>query len=361
MGIYILKRLLLIVPTLLLILLCNFAIIQIAPGGPVEQAIENAKHSSLGGGNALSGEVAKAGNAGNNYIGSQGLSDEMLAKIKAQYGFDKPAHERFALMLRQFATGDFGVSFFKDKPVLTLIKERLPVSISLGLWTLLLVYIVAIPLGIAKALRHGSQFDTATSIVLVVGYAVPVVSFAVVLIVLFAGASFWQIFPLQGLVSDNFAELSLGAQIKDYFWHLALPLTVATVGGFASLAFLTKFSFLEEIHKQYVLTAQAKGLSKAKVLYGHVFRNAMLVVIAGLPVAFVGIFFGSNFLIENIFGLDGLGLMGLEAIEQRDYPVIFGTLFISTCIGLVLGIVSDLMYVWVDPRIDFDAVNNRST
>ncbi|SJM72900.1 microcin C ABC transporter permease YejB [Psychrobacter piechaudii] len=354
MGRYILKRLLLIIPTLFLILLTNFILVQAAPGGPVEQQIaqiELAQNkgettgAAMGGGSILSDGV---------YRGSRGLSEEMVEAIKAQYGFDKPAPERFWIMLKNYAVLDFGTSFFKGKPVTELIVEKLPVSISLGLWSTLLIYLIAIPLGIYKAMHHGSGIDKFTAVMLAVGHAIPIFVFGVILLVLFAGGSYWQIFPLQGLVSENFDQLSPLAKIKDYFWHLALPLTASTIGGFAALTYLTKFSFIEELSKQYVLTARAKGLSNRQVLYGHVFRNAMLIVIAGIPAAIVSIFFTGNLLIEIIFKLDGLGLLGFEAIVQRDYPVIFGTLFIFTLVGLLLQLISDISYHLIDPRIDFE-------
>ena len=354
MGRYILKRLLLIIPTLFLILLTNFVLVQAAPGGPVEQQIAQIELSqNLGDG---SGATLGSGNvmSDSDYRGSRGLSEEMVEAIKAQYGFDKPAPERFWIMLKNYATLDFGTSFFKGKPVTELIIEKLPVSISLGLWSTLLIYLIAISLGIYKAMHHGSGIDKLTAVMLAIGHAIPIFVFGVILLVLFAGGSYWQIFPLQGLVSDNFDDLSTLAKIKDYFWHLALPLTASTIGGFAALTYLTKFSFMEELSKQYVLTARAKGLTGHQVLYGHVFRNAMLIVIAGIPAAIVSIFFTGNFLIEIIFKLDGLGLLGFEAIVQRDYPVIFGTLFIFTLVGLLLQLISDISYHLIDPRIDFE-------
>lgn len=347
MGKYILKRLLLIIPTLFLILLTNFIIVQAAPGGPVEQKISQIeaeqKHSST-----------QTQLSTTTYQGSRGLSPDMVEAIKKQYGFDKPAPERFWLMLTSYAKGDFGTSFFKGKPVSQLILDKMPVSISLGLWSTLLIYLIAVPLGIAKARRHNSLMDKTTALLLAVSYAVPVFVLAVVLLVMLAGGSYWQIFPLQGLVSENFDKLSTFGKIKDYFWHLTLPITASTIGGFAGLAYLTKFSFMEELNKQYVLTARSKGLSEKKVLYGHVFRNAMMIIIAGLPSAIVGIFFTGNFLIEVIFNLDGLGRLGFEAIGQRDYPVIFGTLFIFTLMGLILQLISDVTYHLIDPRIDFE-------
>jgi len=351
MGTYILKRLLLIIPTLFLILLINFIVIQIAPGGPVEQAIQQAE-TFQGMGGTTDAETAQSKSS---YQGAKGLSDEMVEKIKAQYGFDQPAHIRFWEMLKSYVQLDFGISFFKDKPVTTLLLEKLPVSLSLGLWSTLLIYLVSIPLGIRKARQHGSLFDKSTSMLLAVGYAIPAFVFAILLIVFFAGGSYFQWFPLQGLVSENFAELSWFGKIKDYFWHMTLPLLAMVIGGFAGLTYLTKYSFMEELSKQYVLAARAKGLNESRVLYGHVFRNAMLIVIAGLPEALVGIFFVGNLFIEIIFNLDGLGLLGFEAIVQRDYPVIFGTLFIFTLLGLILRLISDVMYQVIDPRINFDS------
>ncbi|WP_201543520.1 microcin C ABC transporter permease YejB [Psychrobacter sp. H7-1] len=353
MGRYILKRILLIIPTLFLILLTNFVLVQAAPGGPVEQQIAQIEQSKIHAeapGAAMGGAVM----SDNSYRGSRGLSQEMVEAIKAQYGFDKPATERFWLMLKSYSQLDFGESFFKGKPVTELIIEKLPVSISLGLWSTLLIYLIAIPLGIYKAMHNGSGLDKLTALMLAVGHAIPVFVFGVILLVLFAGGIYWQLFPLQGLVSENFDQLSALGKIKDYFWHLALPLAASTVGGFAGLTYLTKFSFMEELSKQYVLTARAKGLTGHQVLYGHVFRNAMLIIIAGIPAAIVGIFFTGNFLIEIIFKLDGLGLLGFEAIVQRDYTVIFGTLFIFTLVGLVLQLISDISYHLIDPRIDFE-------
>ena len=350
MGIYILKRLLLIIPTLFFILLINFVVIQIAPGGPVEQAIQQAEaFQGLG---ATGGETAAAKN---NYQGAKGLSAEMVEKIKAQYGFDQPAHIRFWDMLKSYASFDFGTSFFKDKPVTQLLWEKMPVSLSLGLWSTLLIYLVSIPLGIKKARQHGMLFDKSTSLLLAIGYAVPAFVFAVLLIVFFAGGSYFQWFPLQGLVSENFHSLSWLGKIKDYFWHMTLPLLAMVIGGFAGLTYLTKYSFMEELNKQYVLAARSKGLTESRVLYGHVFRNAMLIVIAGLPEALIGIFFVGNLFIEIIFNLDGLGLLGFEAIQQRDYPVIFGTLFLFTLLGLILRLISDVLYQVIDPRINFDS------
>lgn len=355
MGTYIFKRLVLMIPTLFLILLINFVVIQIAPGGPVEQAIEQAQ-SFAGISNIQRGETATSANA---YQGAQGLSDEMVAKIKAQYGFDQPLHERFLTMLKNYLSLDFGTSFFKDKPVTTLLLEKMPVSLSLGLWSTLLIYLISIPLGIKKARQHGSYFDQTTSLLLAIGYAIPAFVFAILLMMFFAGGSYLQWFPLQGLVSENFSELSFWAKIKDYLWHMTLPLVAMVIGGFAGLTYLTKYSFMEELSKQYVLAARAQGLTESRVLYGHVFRNAMLIVIAGLPEALVGIFFVGNLFIEIIFNLDGLGLLGFEAIVQRDYPVIFGSLFLFTLLGLVLRLVSDVLYQVIDPRINFDAQGGK--
>lgn len=355
MGAYILKRLLLIIPTLLMILMINFVVIQMAPGGPVEQAIEQAEHFQGGGITSSGGEIASTANREVQYQGARGLSDEMVEKIKAQYGFDQPATTRFWLMLKGYLSLDFGTSFFKDKPVTQLLWEKMPVTISLGLWSTLLIYLVSIPLGIKKAKQHGMLFDQSTSLLLAIGYAVPSFVFAILLIVFFAGGSYFQWFPLQSLVSDNFDHLTVLGKIKDYFWHMCLPLIAMVLGGFAGLTYLTKYSFMEELNKQYVLAARAKGLTENRVLYGHVFRNAMLIVIAGLPEALIGIFFVGNLFIEIIFNLDGLGLLGFEAIQQRDYPVIFGTLFIFTLLGLVLRLVSDVLYQIIDPRINFDA------
>lgn len=355
MGTYILKRLLLIIPTLFIILLINFVIVQIAPGGPVEQAIQQAESGQKMGRSSGGGETASTSlSAQGNYQGARGLSPEIVAEINKQYGFDKPAPERFWLMLKGYLTLDFGTSFFKDKPVTQLIYEKFPVTISLGLWSTLLIYLISIPLGIKKAKSHGLMFDKSTSLLLAVGYAVPTFVFGVLLIVFFAGGSYFQWFPLQGLVSEGFTHLSFLEKVKDYFWHMALPLLTMVLGGFAGLTYLTKYSFMEELNKQYVLAARAKGLTENRVLYGHVFRNAMLIVIAGLPEALIGIFFVGNLFIEIIFNLDGLGLLGFEAVTQRDYPVIFGTLFIFTLLGLVLRLVSDVMYQLIDPRIDFD-------
>ena len=353
---YILKRIVLMIPTLFLILLINFCIVQIVPGGPVEQSIQRIQQMQ---GVGVASNAQSSLSYLSQYRGAQGLSPEMLAQIKAQYGFDRPAHERFWLMLKGYLSLDFGTSFFKDKPVTQLLYEKLPVTLSLGLWSSLLIYLIAIPLGIQKAKNKGMVFDKATSLLLAVSYAIPSFVFAIMLIVLFAGGSYWQWFPLQGLLSENFAELSLWGKLKDYVWHLTLPLMSLVLGGFAALTYLTKYSFIDELKKPYVLTAKSKGLNDQHVLYGHVFRNAILIVVAALPEALVGIFLVGNLFIEIIFNLDGIGLLGFEAITQRDYPVIFGTLFIFTLFGMLLRLIGDLLYQWLDPRIDFEARNGQ--
>ena len=363
---YIGRRLLLIIPTLFGIMVINFVIVQAAPGGPVELLIARIKGTaveatsrlgSVGGETAAtSGRAAgQTSPEASKYRGARGLDPEFVRQLEKLYGFDKPAHVRFVQMMERYAVFDFGQSFFRDRPVINLILDRLPVSISLGLWTTLLIYLVSIPLGVAKAVRDGSAFDVWTSSFIIVGYAVPGFLFAILLIVLLAGGSFVQWFPLRGLVSPDWHQLAWPARIGDYFWHIALPVVSLVVGGFAGLTMLTKNSFLEEIHKQYVITARAKGLTRRRVLYGHVFRNAMLLVIAGFPAAFVGILFTGALLVEVIFSLDGLGLLGFEAAINRDYPIMFGTLYIYTLIGLVLSLISDLTYVMVDPRIDFSS------
>ena len=354
---YIARRLLLIIPTLLGILLINFLIIQAAPGGPVEQTIARLEGFDAAAGGAT-GRIAGGGAeaaSGSNYRGAQGLDPELVAEIERMYGFDKPAHERFWLMLTNYAQFDFGESFFRDAKVTDLILEKMPVSISLGLWSTLIMYLVSIPLGIAKATRHGSAFDVWTSSAIIVGYAIPAFLFAILLIVVFAGGSYFNWFPLRGLTSSNFDELSLLGKVADYFWHLALPVTALVIGNFATLTLLTKNSFLDEIGKQYVVTAKAKGLSPNRVLYGHVFRNAMLIIIAGFPAAFIGMFFTGSLLIEVIFSLDGLGLLSFESALNRDYPVVFGTLFLFTLLGLLVKLIGDLTYTLVDPRIDFES------
>ena len=359
---YIIRRLLLIAPTLVGIMVINFVIIQAAPGGPVEQVI--AQLEQVGGaaaervsraGGELAGAPARRDEGASSYRGAKGLDPAFIKELERRFGFDKPAHERFWLMMKSYATFDFGNSFFRDRSVFELVLEKMPVSISLGLWTTLIVYLISIPLGITKAVRDGSRFDIATSGAIVVGYAIPSFLFAVLLLVLFAGGSYLSWFPLRGLVSDHWGELGLGAKILDYLWHITLPVLAMVIGGFATLTMLTKNSFLDQIAQQYVLTARAKGLSERRVLYGHVFRNAMLIVIAGFPSAFIGVLFTGSVLIEVIFSLDGLGLLGFEAAINRDYPVMFGTLFFFSLLGLVMNLVGDLVYTVVDPRIDFES------
>jgi microcin C transport system permease protein len=367
MGAYILRRLLLMIPTLLGIMAVSFVVVQFAPGGPVEQAIAQMSGTNVsamsrvtgseGGDFAGQGQAtsADAGQTTTQYRGARGLRPEYVAALEKQFGFDKPPLERFFLMLWNYIRFDFGDSYFQSKSVVGLVLDKLPVSITLGLWMTLLSYGISIPLGIAKAVRDGSRFDVWTSGVVIVGYALPGFLFAILLIVLFAGGSFWNIFPLRGLTSDNWATMPWWQQILDYFWHITLPIIAMAVGAFATTTLLTKNLFLDEIRKQYVVTARAKGLSERRVLYGHVFRNAMLLVIAGFPGAFIGVFFGSSLLIETIFTLDGLGYLGFKAITERDYPIVFATLYIFSLIGLVLGLISDLMYMWIDPRIDFES------
>ncbi|MFT6102853.1 MAG: microcin C transport system permease protein [Granulosicoccus sp.] len=361
MSAYIARRLLLILPTLFGILLINFCIIQAAPGGPVEQMIaviqgHDAASADRTSGSSVSFENNNTTN-NNDYRGAQGLPPEIIADIKKLYGFDKPAYQRFFDMLVNYATFDFGDSFFRNTSVIDLILEKMPVTISLGLWSTLLIYLISIPMGIYKAVSHGSRFDIWTSFFVVVASAVPSFLLGILFIVLFAGGSFLDWFPLRGLTSPHLADVSWFniEKIKDYFWHLALPLTAYTLGGFATLTLLTKNSFLDEINKQYVTTAKAKGLTENTVLYKHVFRNAMLIIISGFPAAFFSIFVTGSLLIEVIFSLDGLGLLGFESILNRDYPVIFGTLFIFTIFGLVIKLISDLLYVLIDPRIDFES------
>lgn len=345
MGNYIFRRLALMLPTLFGIMLINFVVVQAAPGGPVEQMIYRMQHASIGGVPAAQSDNHAA----------RGIPPEIIERIQTMYGFDKPAHERFWIMLKNYVALDFGESFYRNANVLDLIIEKLPVSISLGLWSTLLIYLISIPLGIRKAVSHGSHFDVLSSTIVSILYAIPGFLLGILLIVVFAGGTYFDWFPLRGLTSSNFDELSLLGKIADYFWHLALPLTAYTIGGFATLTMLTKNSFLDEINKQYVVTAQAKGLSKNQVLYRHVFRNAMLIIISGFPAAFISIFFAGSLLIEVIFSLDGLGLLSFEAVTNRDYPVFFGTLFIFTLLGLFIKLISDLVYVWVDPRIDFQS------
>jgi len=364
MAAYILRRLLLMVPTIFGIMAISFAIVQFAPGGPVERVIAQLQGHDVGAtsrftgaqdGSTLGTNTAAQAAVNSKYRGAQGLDPEFIAELEAQFGFDKPVHERFFKMVGDYARFDFGESYYRDIPVIDLIMEKLPVSITLGLWTTLLTYLISIPLGIAKARRDGTRFDVWTSAVIIVGYAIPGFLFAVMLIVLFAGGSYLDWFPLRGLTSDNFDELSALAQIGDYLWHITLPVIAMTIAGFATTSLLTKNAFLDEIRKQYVVTARAKGLDETRVLYGHVFRNAMLIVIAGFPGAFIGAFFTGSLLIETIFSLDGLGLLSYESIINRDYPVVFASLYIFGLIGLLVALVSDLTYMWVDPRIDFEA------
>ena len=342
---YLVKRVLLMVPTLFGILLITFAVMQFVPGGPVEQLLQELR------GRGSPGEVATSDNT---YRGRQGVDEAKLEEIRKLYGFDQPAHVRFWEMIKRFARFDLGTSYFQQKSVWDLIKEKLPVSISLGLWTFFISYLVSIPLGIAKAVRHGSRFDLITSTLVLAGYAIPSFVLGVVLLVLFGGGSFWQVFPLRGLTSDNFAQLSVAGKVMDYLWHIAMPVTAMVVGSFAVTTMLTKNTFLEEIRRQYVLTARAKGLSETTVLYKHVFRNALIPLVTGFPAAFVGAFFTGSLLIETLFSLDGLGLLSYESVMKRDYPVVMGTLFLFTLIGLVTKLITDLAYVWVDPRVKFE-------
>ena len=364
---YLVRRLLLIVPTLFGIMVINFVVIQTAPGGPVEQLIQQlteggaadvtGRVSGTATGDLARGAEATAGtgDAGSRYRGARGLDPEFVREIERMYGFDKPLHERFFQMIGQYLRFDFGTSYFRDQSVVDLVLEKMPVSISLGIWTTLLTYLISIPLGIRKAVKDGSRFDVWTSGVIIVGNAIPSFLFAILLILLFAGGSFFDWFPLRGLVSDNWEQLSWPERILDYFWHLTLPLVSLVIGAFAGMTMLTKNSFLEEINKQYVMTARAKGLTERRVLYGHVFRNAMLIVIAGFPGAFVGILFTGALMIEIIFSLDGLGLLGFEAALKRDYPVMFASLYFFGLLGLVMQLISDMMYVVIDPRIDFES------
>ncbi|MFS8036972.1 microcin C ABC transporter permease YejB [Xanthobacter sp. AM11] len=363
---YILRRIALMVPTILGIMLVSFVVIQFAPGGPVERVIAQltgedvsatSRVSGSGGDFSGAGAAAQAGAAAemsSKYRGAQGLDPAFIKQLEQQFGFDRPAHERFFKMIANYATFDFGRSYFRDITVIDLIAEKMPVSISLGLWMTLITYLISIPLGIAKAMRDGSRFDVWTSAVIIVGYAIPSFLFAILLIILFAGGSFLDLFPLRGLTSENFWQMTWPQRIADYAWHLVLPLTSMVLGAFATMTLLTKNSFLEEIRKQYVTTARMKGLSERRVLYGHVFRNAMLIVIAGFPGAFISAFFSGSLLIETIFSLDGLGLLGFESVLNRDYPVVFATLYIFSLAGLVVGLLSDVTYMLVDPRIDFE-------
>ncbi|GLS85497.1 microcin C ABC transporter permease YejB [Cypionkella aquatica] len=381
---YILRRLILVIPTLLGIMVLNFALTQFVPGGPfdqIEARLQNSGDalSSVGGstGNDAGNDAAGDAMGGKGYVGGRGLPPEFRAKLEVEFGFARfvcpagysgtplqqakdcekqmiPSYERFFIMMGKFIRFDFGQSYFRSESVMGLVAEKLPVSITLGLWSTLLAYLISIPLGIRKAVRDGSRFDSWTSGVIIAAYAIPGLLVAVMLLVLFAGGSYWRIFPLRGLTSENFEQLSLLGKVGDYLWHITLPVVASTISSFATLTLLTKNSFLDEIKKQYVMTARAKGLSETRVLYGHVFRNAMLIVIASFPALFIGVFFGGSLIIENIFSLDGLGQLGFKSAVERDYPVIFGTLFAFGLMGLIVGIISDLMYVWVDPRIDFE-------
>ncbi|MDC0739148.1 microcin C ABC transporter permease YejB [Cognatishimia sp. SS12] len=358
MGAYILRRLLFVIPTLLGIMIINFTLVQFVPGGPIEQILAEMRgegdvfSSFSGGGNDVGTEETFGSDS--DYIGARGLPKEFIEDLEKEFGFDKPPLERFFNMMWGYLHLDFGESYFRKISVVDLVLEKLPVSVTLGLWSTLIAYLVSIPLGIRKAVKDGSKFDTWTSGAIIVAYAIPGFLFAILLVVLFAGGSYWRVFPLRGLTSEGWENLSLIGKILDYFWHIALPVIASTISAFATLTLLTKNSFLDEIKKHYVMTARAKGLTEGRVLYGHVFRNAMLIVIAGFPAVFIGVFFGGSLIIETIFSLDGLGRLGFEAAVARDYPVIFGTLFIFGLMGLVVGILSDLMYVFVDPRIDFE-------
>jgi microcin C transport system permease protein len=368
MGAYIVRRLLLIIPTLLLIMLINFMVIQAAPGGPVEQMIANltghgaditTRVTQGGAGENLQSGAINSADTNSKYRGAQGLDPEFIKSLEKQFGFDKPLHIRFFDMLKNYIRFDFGDSFFQDRSVVDLVIDKMPVSISLGIWTTLLVYLISIPLGILKATRDGSPFDVWTSVAIIIGTAIPSFLFAVFLLLIFAGGSYLDWFPLAGLTSDNWDTLSWPAKIADYLWHMVLPITAMTIGGFATLTMLTKNSFLDQINQQYVTTARAKGLTERRVMLGHVFRNAMLIVIAGFPAAFIGILFTGSLLIEIIFSLDGLGLLGFEAAFKRDYPVMFGTLFFFSLLGLVMNLVGDLTYTLIDPRIDFERQDAR--
>ncbi len=365
MSAYILRRVLLMIPTLIGIMLISFTVVQFAPGGPIERIIAQLSGADTGGSSRISGPSSDFGARGqirsgpadaasSKYRGAQGLDPEFIDSLEKQFGFDKPAYERFGLMLWNYARFDFGHSYFRDVSVLSLIKEKMPVSISLGLWLTLATYLISIPLGIRKAVKDGSLFDTWTSGVIIVAYSIPGFLFAIVLIILFAGGSFFDWFPLRGLTSDNWAQFPWWQKVLDYFWHLTLPIISMGLSAFATMTLLTKNSFLDEIRKQYVLTARAKGCTNRQVLYGHIFRNAMLIVIAGFPGAFVRAFFSGALLIETIFNLDGLGLLGFESVLNRDYPVVFATLYIFSLLGLAVNLISDLTYTWVDPRIDFE-------
>ncbi len=357
MGAYLLRRLLLIVPTLIGIMLVNFVLIQFVPGGPVQQIIAqlDSEADTLGRITGGGSEAGSTGGGNSEYVGAQGLPPGFIEDLEKQFGFDKPAWQRFFILLGNYARFDFGESYFRSISVIDLVLEKMPVSISLGLWSTLIAYLISIPLGIRKAVKDGSAFDTWTSGAIIVAYAIPGFLFAILLIILFAGGSYWRIFPLRGLTSDGWEALSLSGKALDYLWHIVLPVTAMTISSFATLTLLTKNSFLDEIRKQYVMTARAKGLAPSRVLYGHVFRNAMLIIIAGFPGLFISVFFTGSLIIETVFSLDGLGRLSYEAALSRDYPVVFGTLWVFGLMGLLIGIISDMTYVWVDPRIDFES------
>lgn len=363
MAAYVLRRLLLMIPTLIGIMAISFVIVQFAPGGPVERVIAQVTGTDVGatarvsggGGDFAGVQGGGGGDVSSKYRGARGLDPEFIKKLEKQFGFDKPPLERFWIMMKHYAVFDLGESYFRSISVVDLVKEKMPVSISLGLWMTLISYGISIPLGVAKAVRDGSRFDVWTSAAIVVGYAIPGFLFGILLIVLFAGGSFFDLFPLRGLTSEGWSQMSWPARIVDYLWHLVLPLTAISLSAFTTTTLLTKNSFLDEIRKQYVTTARMKGLTEGRVLYGHVFRNAMLLVIAGFPGAFIGAFFSGSLLIETIFSLDGLGLLGFESLVNRDYPVVFGTLWVFSLMGLVVNLLSDLTYTWIDPRIDFES------
>jgi microcin C transport system permease protein len=366
MTAYIIRRLLFMIPTIFGIMLVSFVVVQFAPGGPIERVIAQLSGTDTGATARISGSPggdfgargatpgSAQGDINAKYRGAQGLDPAFIKSLEKQYGFDKPAYERFFIMLRDYLRFDFGKSYFRDVSVIELIKEKLPVSISLGIWMTLLSYLISIPLGIRKAVHDGANFDIWTSSIVIVGYAIPGFLFAILLIILFAGGSFWQIFPLRGLTSDGWSQFPWWEKILDYFWHITLPIVSMGLAAFATMTLLTKNSFLEELRKQYVLTARAKGCSERQVLYGHIFRNAMLLVIAGFPGAFVSAFFAGSLLIETIFSLDGLGLLSFESVLNRDYPVVFANIYIFALVGLVVTLISDLTYTWIDPRIDFE-------
>lgn len=346
---YIIKRILLMIPTLLGVIAITFAVIQFVPGGPVEQALMELRQAQVGGGEASGGGASE-------YRGRQGLDAERVKEIQALYGFDKPPIERFWSMLKGFATFDLGQSFYHHKDVWSLVVSKMPVSITLGMWTFFLTYFISLPLGIAKAVREGTRFDVATSIAVLIGYSIPGFVLGVFLLVLFGGGTFVQWFPLRGLTSDNWEELTMMGKVLDYLWHITLPVIASVAGSFAVMTMLTKNTFLEEIRKQYVLTARAKGLGEKAVLYKHVFRNALIPLVTGFPAAFIGAFFAGSLLIETLFSLDGLGLLSYESVTRRDYPVVMGTLYLFTLIGLVVKLIGDLCYVWVDPRVQFESL-----